>query len=1349
MGQPNIENPELFHKIVVGRVEPHIYAFSTATVPNYLKVGDTYRPLETRLDEWRAFFPNLVRQYDATAMVDEEAYFRDYAVHRYLEYKGGKTRLTPDYLRNYLSADLHYSNEFFRDTQVDDVRAAIDDIKESYRQHRGEYQFYTGGLPEEYSYARDKTFAPRPNQQEAIDKFKQAVDNGRTNLLMYAVMRFGKSFTAMCCATEMNARVVVVVSAKADVAEEWKRTVESHTRFADFVFLNSSKLKESNTAISDTLNDGKNVALFLTLQDLHGEKIKRKHEELFNGTTTIDLLIVDETHFGARGEKYGEVLRQLNIKSASTKKEPQEPKEEGVAYLDDLSQHIKVLNATVRLHLSGTPYRILMSSEFQPDDIIAFCQYTDITDAQAQWDKDNLDKDGVNEWDNPYYGFPQMVRFAFHPNASARRKLEEFKHSGITYAFSALFQPLSIEKDDEQQRHKHFRHEQEILDLLAIIDGTKHEEGMLGFLDYDNIKRGKMCRHIVCVLPFCASCDAMEALIAAHRAEFTNLCEYEIINISGVDDKKKYRNARAIKEKIKACERNDKKTLTLTVNRMLTGSTVEEWDTMIYLKDTASPQEYDQAIFRLQNQYIREYKDDEGHTIKYNMKPQTLLVDFDPTRMFYMQEQKAQVYNVNTEHSGNEQLQERIRKELAVSPIITINANRIEQIAPADILAAVSNYSRDKSVTDEATAIAADFALLDDPALREMIERQAPLGTKQGMELSPATGEGTDLAIPDDGAQEPPATEQTAAAATPQKKDDEAATLAKKFATFYSRILFLAFLTKDAISSLEGMIAAIDRSDDNQRIAKHLSLDSNILQRLREKINPFILRDLDYKIQNLNTLANDTTIAPVERAERAMKKFVRLSASEIVTPPPVADEMVALLPQDMMDGTATILDIASKQGEFVYAIYKRYGEDVARNVYSIPTSAGAYEFTRKVYDLLGLDVAHIESTYNAYDLIKGDNPTTKGSKAKTKASKAATKGDKPMIKGKKIKINGHYMKFNAVVGNPPYQEEGISTSQQPIYHLFMDVAFALSDKATLITPGRFLFHAGQTSAEWMDRILADTHFKVVDYFKKSDEVFPAVDIKGGVAITMYDATQDFGAIGFFSEFKELNSIKEKVWASEPQSLSTIILNRGQYRYSDKAYTEEPDELSKTPDRRISTSAFERMPRLFTEEKPNNGYDYIQMYGNIDNKRVYRWFRKDYLNPIDNLYKYKVLVPKANGSGAIGEVLSTPLIGEPLIGEPLIGYTETYISIGCVDTLAEAEAILKYVKTKFARCLLGLLKVTQDNTKKTWRFVPLQDFTSEGDIDWRKSVAEIDQQLYAKYGLSADEQQFIETMIKPM
>jgi type II restriction enzyme len=122
----------------------------------------------------------------------------------------------------------------------------------------------------------------------------------------------------------------------------------------------------------------------------------------------------------------------------------------------------------------------------------------------------------------------------------------------------------------------------------------------------------------------------------------------------------------------------------------------------------------------------------------------------------------------------------------------------------------------------------------------------------------------------------------------------------------------------------------------------------------------------------------------------------------------------------------------------------------------------------------------------------------------------------------------------------------------------------------------------------------------------------------------------------------------------------------------------------------------------------------------------------------------LFIPKSNGTGALGETLSTPLVGRPLTG-----CTESFIQIGPFESQTEAQNCLKYIKTKLCRALLGTLKVTQDNPKSVWKNIPLQDFTSSSDIDWSQSVADIDSQLYAKYGLSEEEIGFIEGMIKVM
>lgn len=1302
----------ILDKLIVGRVEPHIYAFSTQTVPNYLKVGDTYRPLEQRLNEWRKHFPDLVERFSVVAKVDDATFFRDFSIHNFLEREKKLNRLQPDTIENL----PYYSKEFFENATVDDVKDALTDIKSAFQSNHNKYQFYSfdeSRVPLTYRYRDEETFPPRKNQQEVIDRYKAAVAEGRKNLLMYAVMRFGKSFTSMCCAAETGANLVVVVSAKGDVKEEWKYAVESHVRFGEYEFMDDTSLLKSKKALSNMLKT-KKVVLFLTLQNLMGKKIKTKHKEVFE--RTIDLLIVDESHYGARAEEYGKVL-------AVTKTQwKQECADADLADEYEDNEALKALKANVRLHLSGTPYRILMGSEFQPEDIIGFCQYTDIVNIQEKWDQDHLLEDNVKEWDNPYFGFPQMVRFAFNPNESSIKKMEELEKSGVTNAFSELFRPLSISKDTSPNHgHRIFKHEQEILDLLEVIDGSKQDENVLGFLDYDKIKEGKMCRHIVCVLPYRASCDALENLITCNKDKFRNLGDYQIVNISGVENEQAYENTSSVKEKIRSCEAEGKKTLTLTVNRMLTGSTVEQWDTMLFLKECASPQEYDQAIFRLQNQYVRKYIYAKNEVVKYNMKPQTLLIDFDPNRMFRLQERKSFVCNMNMDKSGNSKLEERIKEELRISPIIILNKNKLQEVVATDILDAVREYSAKRSLKDEAMEIPIDYSLFTDPTILREIEALSPIDSSKGLDIKPNQGEEDNMDVPTDGGESGEPADNTFDDQQPDAQENtEKELLGKKLATYYAQILFFAFLTNSNVKSLDEVIDAINLNADNKRIARNVGLKLSILKIFRHKFNSVAMNLLDYSIQNLNSKGQDKDLEPQERVEAAMRKFGKLSPSEVVTPMHMAEKMVNILSESDISEHTKILDLGSKHGEFASALYARFGNKVKDHIYSIPTSSLAYEFTRKVYALLGLPVENIFSDFIAYDLIDD-------------------------TKNEMIIQELQDMKFDVIIGNPPYQTDTKDTSDKPIYYKFVDVAYSLSPKVCLITPARFLFNAGKTPEQWNKKMLNNEHISVEYYNPKSADVFPDVLLKGGVAVTYKDDDKNFGVIGLYTHYAELNSILKKVINMDNfESLTDSIYLQNKFCL-DVLYQDYPDYKnfigSSGREKRLTTNIFSLLD-LFKKDRESDTQ--VEIIGLINNVRCTRYIEPKYILEHQNLFKYKVLLPKTNNTGQLGEVLSNPLVAGPGIG-----YTQSFIAIGDFETVDEAANALKYIKTKFARTLLGTLKVTQDTNKGTWQNVPLQDFTGNSDIDWNQSIDEIDEQLYEKYGLNDKEITFIKSRIQEM
>lgn len=239
----------------------------------------------------------------------------------------------------------------------------------------------------------------------------------------------------------------------------------------------------------------------------------------------------------------------------------------------------------------------------------------------------------------------------------------------------------------------------------------------------------------------------------------------------------------------------------------------------------------------------------------------------------------------------------------------------------------------------------------------------------------------------------------------------------------------------------------------------------------------------------------------------------------------------------------------------------------------------------------------------------------------------------------------------------------------------------------------------------------------------SNGLFPGMDIKGGIAVTYRDEDIENEPIGTFTKYPELNTILHKVAAVHDHSIESEVTSGRSYRYTRLMREQNPQAsalMSSDAQFQVSTSAFERVDFLFHAEKPDDGLDYVRVFGRLNSERGYRWIRRDYFEGPPSHGKFKVALSKVNGTGASGETLASPTT----LG-PDSGTTYTFITIGSFDTEAEAVACLNYVKTKFARAMLGVLKVTQDTKRHTWKYVPLQDFTSGSDIDWSKSVSEID------------------------
>ena len=933
---------------------------------------------------------------------------------------------------------------------------------------------------------------------------------------------------------------------------------------------------------------------------------------------------------------------------------------------------------------------------------------------------------------------------------------------------------MSIEKDEDSKYQK-FEYENEVLDFLQSIDGTKNDSNVLSFLDNKRIKEGKLCRHMVMVMPYCASCDAMEKLINDNTAALKNLSNYEIINISGLNSQ--YTKIQEVKSKIANCESEDKKTITLTVNRMLTGCTVPQWDTMIFLKDTASPQDYDQAIFRLQSQYVVEYEGKEivegkevKKIIKKDMKPQTLLVDFNPQRMFYLQETKSRINNINTADGGNDESEERIKRDLNVSPIIHIAENKLVEVKPTDILKAVSEYSTNRGITEAANDIIVDENLINFENVKKVIDKEFEIGSGKGFaeqaysdvetELDDDdihTSEKTDE-TPDDNHE----TKQDANTNTgdTQEKENDVKVFVKKCRSYYRRILFYAFLSKGEkeIKNLNDVIESLSDSE-NERIFNNLGMNKDFVGFLKSNMSGAALRSLDNKIYDLYRLSHEYESSdddPIRRATTAIQRFGKISDSEVVTPQRIAKEMVSLIPEEdfkkIFENGNKFLDIASKMGEFAVAIYNRAEslgipkESIKNSIYSIPTSNIAYEFTRFVYKKLDLSEENLAERFNSYDLL---NFTNENGNVDYDSIGKFLKQNKPFNNIKphdEITEGDDIVNFDVVVGNPPYQkmDGGNAASSLPIYHHFTNVTKKISNKfITMIMPARWL-SGGRGLDDFRYEMLHDTRMAVLHDFTSASDCFESVEIKGGICYYLWNSshnsecdvyshsngTIEYGKrylanenAGTFIRSQAQAGILLKIRALKEESIYSFI-NAGRY-FGFHTKVEWFDDNNGTlqtangkgsyPIKRVETNDFNIKVYV------HGGTCYIQ--------------RNNVVRHSDDIDVYKVLLPRSGSP-------NSTIIGKPRLSEPGSCSSNSFsvaVPVGGFKSKLEAENFIKYCKTRFFRMLVATKSYTQMLSPDAYEFVPVQDFSKE----WT------DADLYAKYGLTEEEIAFIETMIKPM
>jgi len=1359
----------------------YVYRIDDAKHKDILKVGmtsieaESADVLEANCEDLRKKAIERINEQTGTASVDYELLYTELAFFE----EDGKNYNFADYdvrevLQNsgYANAKLTnnngaIANEWVKVNDVEIVKKAIAAVKE----RRPSLD------PNDFKKADASSSEPikfREEQKKAISDTLTRFLVGN-KMLWNAKMRFGKTLCALEVIKRQQYRRTLIITHRPSVRGGWFEDFNLLNFGDDYFFghkkvampkpspddteeqkrineLIATKVKKFDVLEKNAANGDMRYIFFASIQDLRGswDKVTRqykKNKDIFEADW--DLLIVDEAHEGTKTEL-------------------------GKSVIAELQRHKKMRT----LYLSGTPYNIL--DNFKPEEVYSWT-YEMEQDAKQRWYEERPEEP------NPYEDLPRLEMHTY--NIDNVFDCERDEESDF-FNFAEFFR---VEKEKQTDASGN--------ELLVSTDRFVHEKEVKDFLDlmckdsddsnypYSTEEYRFSLSHTLWVLPGVAEAAALSKLIKAHDI----LKQYYVINVAGEgdDDQDNSDSVKNVKDNIASHE----KTITLTCGRLTTGVSVPEWSAVFMLcgGTKISAAFYLQTIFRAQTPTKRNV---------FPKKKVCYAFDFAPDRTIEVVNEYVDQQRKSSPKRPSVPRQTSIETTLRFLAII---AHEGSQEKPYDTISfmkdvgkAYKEHIKRRGFRDRRLFV--DLGRLTDEQYRAIGEiglKMSKNGHSFGandsgkgiIELvnsgldSDKPGKKTGNGDKKGGTKKPPKG-RPSGGKRPVDKSKEAF---KVLGDIYTRLPMLIFgcdlqdeditiqrildevddvswavfmpkgvgkkemqalmdlniLKEDRFASAASDIPAEIKAADELPITERVKVIADMIARFRFPDKETVLTP--WRVVNMHL---SDTVGGYDFFDENHK-------NEIPEPRFVQQDGVS---DKVFKTDARILEINSKSGLYpLYMAYSLYRERIKlpqTDMFapSVETDEGKlYVWDQVLKDNLYVLCMSEMAAKITHRVLAGYRNAKTNARAYLKGADLVEdiKNELPnvvaRIKGKNNfwRNNKSDMNFDAIVGNPPYQR---GVNNEPIYHLFIDLGIELCDLGTLIHPGRFLFNAGKTPKQWNKKIINDKHFCLVKYWESADGIFNSVDIKGGLAITLWNKQQEIGPIGILMHYDEMYSIVEKVAAFNEESFSQIVYPRDLYKLTEKLYEDHPEfekRQSKGHRLDVGTTIFEIFPELFSEDMPAKE-GYALLAGREKGVRISKWIKKDYMKLPDNFEKYKVVVPKTNGTGHFGEQLSSPFVAEPYHAQ-----NTTFLSIGKFDTYSEAEACLKYIKTKFARCLLGVLKVTQDNPKGVWEKIPLQDFKSNSPIDWRKSIDEIDEQLFAYYGLSESEQNFIRDTIQEM
>ncbi len=1216
----------------------------------------------------------------------------------------------------------------------------------------------------------DKVFF-RKEQEKAIIETETQFTIGE-KMLWNAKMRFGKTLCALELINRLDkAKQTLILTHRPAVKEGWFEDYhliefkhphqygsKKGTRYA--CIDNKEKFPEEYYSGKDLATLQEDLATkdihyiyFASMQDLRGKEQKDDDEKTWKEnnamvySTKWDLVVYDEAHEGTQTALGQEVIKNLNLK-----------------------------NTPKSLYLSGTPFNI--QNHFVKDEIYTW-DYIMEQEAKVEWP---IKHPGEK---NPYEGLAKLNIYTYNLADLFDNNPDYIKSDEDYFNFTEFFRVWTgdIVKDEglipDGAKKGHFVHENDVVRFLDMLC----KEEPVSYYPFSNEELRKTLSHTLWMLPSVASAERLATLILSHQLH--KEYGFTVVNVAGegkviseTDDEESYvSSTKTALNKVKDAIAGNDRTITLSCGRLNTGVSIPEWTGVFMLSGgyKTSAATYMQTIFRGQTPY----KDD-------RIKKDCFAFDFAPDRTLTVINDyiKSQPRSRNVNPSPGEETR-RVESFLRFCSVISMSGGKEVE------------YNAQKFITDVYECLADDVVnngfkvkkLLK--GFSQFTENDYEIIAKIGNAIKAGKRSkkgSTDVVMADNDYKGDEASgsrdkrDNGNKISTKKKKTekDELEERKKRSQIILDEIFTrLPLLMFGAVTNTDGLTIneLLDKIIDDESWSEFMpkGLTKPLFKEIAHLVNTDVLISSTNLVINGAKEADAMSVAQRVRAIAAiLKKFhfpdretiltdwwvVNMHMTDTLGGYDFFDETHKIQldePRLVEQGDITvdvfcnpdtkILELNSKSGIYplwlAYTLWKLIGEKnmtpereqkiwkqvVERNLFVVTRTKMAEKITRRVLAGYNSDIhPNILCIENIVEILKSRNELLYRNLLITVSNSSNYgKNNEDMN-----------IEFDAIVGNPPYQVISNSDNQNrnpPIYHKFILMGRDLQPNfLSLITPARW-YAPHVLMDRFCDKFLPDKRIKYLHDFTNAKEIFPSVEIKSGISYFLWNKSYDGecdidsnlnGRIEHSRRFLPCEYENTYIRYSQALPILKKVMTSGDVPFADVVSPQNPFGFN--------TAA------KGTKTKGSNSVTFYSL--GLDENYIERDSVRLHSEWID---KYKVLTPKAAEDGVLpGKVISKIHLIKP--GTCCNG---TYLVLRPSENEIECIRVIKYLKTRFCRFLIGIKKMTQDLKDQSFLFVPMQDFSTNEIIDWDKPINDIERQLYKKYEIEEPERELIESLIKPM